>query len=83
MQPYLLAVNLNGMDIDGDRNGRKILYLAEGDREREMLRVIEDSGWIGPVGSDQELRRRDDGVHISDAGLIEVIPWLLDQVAPS
>ena len=44
--------------------------------------MVDYPGWIGPVGSDQELSRRDDGVHISDAGLVEIVPWLLDQVAP-
>lgn len=50
MQPHLLAVNLNGMVAGGDRDGRKILHLAEGDRELALLRIIRDSGWSGPVG---------------------------------
>ena len=50
MQPYLLAVNLNGMEAGGDGKGRKILHLSEGDQELEMMRIIERSGWRGPVG---------------------------------
>lgn len=50
MQPYLYAINLNGMVKDGETSGRKILYLGEGDQELGMLRVIRDSGWNGPVG---------------------------------
>lgn len=50
MQPYLLAVNLNGMEPGGDKKGRKILHLAEGDQELEMMRIIQQSGWQGPVG---------------------------------
>jgi len=50
MQPHLLAVNLNGMIAGGDATGLKILHLGEGDRELELLRVIRDSGWQGPVG---------------------------------
>lgn len=50
MQPHLLAVNLNGMVQDGDKTGKKILTLAEGDRELAMLRIVRDSGWRGPVG---------------------------------
>ena len=50
MQPFVLAVNLNGMETGGDAKGRKILHLGEGDRELEMMRVIEASGWRGPVG---------------------------------
>ena len=45
--------------------------------------MLDYPGWVGPVGSDQELRRRDDGVHISDSGLVEIVPWLLDQVVPA
>jgi quinoprotein glucose dehydrogenase len=50
MQPHLLCVNLNGMVKEGDKQGRKILHLAEGDQELPMLRVIRDSGWFGPLG---------------------------------
>ncbi|MEZ5247465.1 MAG: acyltransferase family protein [Acidimicrobiales bacterium] len=45
--------------------------------------MLDYPGWVGPVGSDQELSRRDDGVHLSDSGLVEIIPWLLDQIIPS
>jgi hypothetical protein len=50
MQPYLLAVNLNGMELGGDARKRKILHIGEGDRELGMMRTIADSGWSGPVG---------------------------------
>ena len=50
MQPYLLAINLNGMVKDGDAQGKKILTLGQGDQELNMMRVIRDSGWRGPVG---------------------------------
>ncbi len=50
MQPLALAVNLNGMEIGGDAKGRKILHLGEGDQEIEMMRIVEASGWRGPVG---------------------------------
>jgi hypothetical protein len=50
MQPYLLCVNLNGMVRDGDKLGKKILHLGEGDQELPMLKVIRDSGWFGAVG---------------------------------
>jgi hypothetical protein len=50
MQPHLLCVNLNGMVKEGDKRGQKILHLAEGDQELTMLKVIRESGWVGPVG---------------------------------
>jgi sugar phosphate isomerase/epimerase len=50
MQPYLLCVNLNGMVMEGERLGRKILPLGQGDQELGMLCVILQSGWQGPIG---------------------------------
>lgn len=50
MQPHLLALNLNGMVRDGDKAGRKIIPLGTGDEELRLLRIINASGWRGPVG---------------------------------
>jgi sugar phosphate isomerase/epimerase len=50
MQPHLLAINLNGMVADGDKVGKKILTLGEGDQDLTLLKTIRDSGWRGPVG---------------------------------
>jgi len=46
MLPYLSAININGMRIEGP----KIITLGEGKRELEMLRIIEKSGYSGPIG---------------------------------
>jgi hypothetical protein len=46
MQPYLLAVNLNGMRPGGP----KILPIGSGSAEQQMLRTILESGWKGPIG---------------------------------
>jgi len=46
MQPYLLAVNINGMKPEGP----KILPVGQGTSESDMLRVVLESGWKGPVG---------------------------------
>lgn len=50
MMPHVTAVNLSGLVPDGDRTGRKILYLGEGSEEIALMRVIARSGWRGPVG---------------------------------
>ncbi len=50
MQPHLLALNLNGMVRDGDKVGKKIIPLGTGDEELRLLRIINASGWRGPVG---------------------------------
>lgn len=46
MLPYLSTININGMRVEGP----KIITLGEGDRELEMLRIIRDSGYSGPIG---------------------------------
>jgi hypothetical protein len=50
LAPFVDTVNLNGMINGGDKTGKKILYLAEGDQELAMMRVIQASGWRGRVG---------------------------------
>ncbi len=50
MQPYLLAINLNGMVKDGEKLGKKILPLGAGDLELELLKQIRASNYRGPIG---------------------------------
>jgi sugar phosphate isomerase/epimerase len=50
MKPHLFAVNINGMVKDGERSGKKILTISEGDQELKMLKALAESGWRGPVG---------------------------------
>ena len=46
MQPFLLAINLNGMKAGAPM----ILPIGEGDREKEMIQSLVESGWKGRVG---------------------------------
>lgn len=46
LQPHLVALNLNGMHL----NGPPIAPIGSGDREKEMIDLIYQSGWHGPVG---------------------------------
>ena len=48
--PKLLALNINGMETDGDRVGKKILVIGQGNRDLECLRIIGESGFRGPIG---------------------------------
>ena len=50
MKPFLFALNLNGMVRDGDKTGKEILPLGQGDLDLSLLKIIRDSGWRGPIG---------------------------------
>jgi sugar phosphate isomerase/epimerase len=49
MQPYLIAVNLNGMKADTTKYPG-VRYIGSDASELEMIRVVESSGWRGPIG---------------------------------
>lgn len=46
IKPYLSAVNLNGMQKDG----QKILPIGEGEYEKEMFQLLKQEGFKGPWG---------------------------------
>jgi hypothetical protein len=50
MKPHLLALSLNGMDPDGPKRGRQILPIGAGKLDLQLLRIIRDSDWRGPIG---------------------------------
>ena len=47
MQPYLLCINLNGMN---DNARPKILPIGSGQHELKMMEAIKRSGYAGPIG---------------------------------
>ncbi len=47
MKPYLLCLNLNGMN---DNAEPKILPIGSGQHDRQLLQIIQDSGYSGPIG---------------------------------
>lgn len=47
MKPFLLCLNLNGMNDDARP---MILGIGKGQHERDMIRVVVDSGYDGPIG---------------------------------
>jgi len=49
MQPYLLAVNLNGMPAD-THTYPQVRFIGTDASELTMMRVIRESGWRGPIG---------------------------------
>lgn len=50
MKPHLLALNLNGMTRNGEQLGKMILPLGQGELDLNLLRTIQESGWLGPIG---------------------------------
>jgi sugar phosphate isomerase/epimerase len=73
MLPHLLALNLNGMVKGGDRAGKKILPLAQGDRDLDLLKAIRDSGYKGPIGI---LGHTDDDAEERLADNLDGLNWL-------
>ncbi|MHB1556073.1 MAG: TIM barrel protein, partial [Isosphaeraceae bacterium] len=77
LKPHLVAINLNGMDPQGDRVGRKILPLGQGSRDLDVLRIVRDSGYRGPIGilghtmDDAEQRLQDN---------LDGLDWLVPQL---
>jgi sugar phosphate isomerase/epimerase len=77
MKPYLLALNLNGMTREGEKLGKQILPLGQGDLDLKLLRIIKDSGWRGPIGilnhtnEDAEARLQDN---------LDGLDWLVAQI---
>jgi len=77
MKPYLLALNLNGMTHDGEAAGKKILPLGRGELDLSLLRIIRDSGWVGPIGI---INHTDEDAETRLLENIEGLEWLLPQL---
>lgn len=50
MQPYLLCLNLNGMETPLPGHPNKILPIGDGQFETEMIRTVIQCGYLGPIG---------------------------------
>jgi len=77
--PHLMAVNLDGMKKDAPM----ILNLGEGDRELEMLRIVRDGGYQGPIGilNHREDRDAEVGLRQNMEGLKKLLHELGDEAA--
>ena len=80
MLPYLFAVNLNGM-IDGGKP--MILTIGTGPRELEMIRIVKNSSFRGPIGILNHNAERDAevGLRGNIEGLKKVLGELGDKEA--
>ncbi len=77
MRPYLLALNLNGMTRYGEQLGQKILPLAQGELDLDLLRAIAQSGWQGPIGI---LNHTDEDAEGRLLDNLEGLQWLKNQL---
>ena len=77
MKPRLLAINIKGMDRDGERRGRKILPLGQGELDLELLRTIVESGYRGPIGI---LGHTEDDARLRLEDNLEGLSWLVKQL---
>jgi hypothetical protein len=70
-------LNLNGTVRNGEQTGRKILPLGQGELDLPLLKIIQESGWHGPIGilnhtdEDAEARLRDN---------LDGLRWLVPQL---
>ncbi len=77
MKPWLLCLNLNGMDIAGDQRGRKILPLGVGTQDVTVLRQIRASGYHGPIGI---LNHTDEDAEGRLLDNLDGLNWLVPQL---
>jgi len=77
MKPYLLALNLNGMTKDGEQTNKKILPLGQGDLDLQLLKIIRDSGYVGPIGI---LNHTDEDAEGRLMDNLDGLDWLVAQL---
>ena len=74
MKPYLLCLNINGMDDAATvaAGSNKILPVGSGKHERDLLKQVKASGYVGPIGildhrneldAEESLRQNLDGLN--------------------
>ena len=77
MKPHLYVVNLNGMVPKGDQIDQKIVPLGAGSLDKDLLKIVLDSGYTGPIGilnhtdHDAEARLQDN---------LDGLDWLVSQL---
>jgi azurin/sugar phosphate isomerase/epimerase len=77
MKPHMLCLNLNGMDIDGEAKGRKILPLGVGTQDVKVLRIVRASGYSGPIGILNHTNEDAEGRLLDN---LDGLKWLIPQL---
>ena len=78
MQPYLLCLNLNGMNPGANP---KILPIGQGQHEREMIKAVVAGGYQGPIGILDHRPELDAEQSLNEnlTGLAELVDELLSE----
>ncbi|MFO0812977.1 MAG: sugar phosphate isomerase/epimerase [Gemmatales bacterium] len=76
--PHLQCVTLNGMDIDGDKHGRKILPLGVGTQDVTVLKQLQASGYKGRVAILGHMHEYDVADRLRDN--LDGLRWLVPQL---
>jgi len=77
MGPHLLVLNLNGMTKDGEKLGKKILPLGQGELDLELLKAVAASGYKGPIGI---LGHTQDDAEARLSDNLDGLDWLVPQL---
>jgi sugar phosphate isomerase/epimerase len=75
IQPYVVAVNVTGMVENG---ADKLMPPGQGDHELAMMRVIQGSGWRGPVGT---IAEQGGDAEVTLGNNLRGIDWLKAELA--
>ena len=83
--PYLLCVNLNGMEVGGVEKGHMIMPLGLGSYDLKMLKEVRASGYTGPLGVMNHTTEWDAKERLADnlAGLKWLVKQLDDGLPPA
>jgi hypothetical protein len=73
IKPHVIAVNVTGMRMEG-----QIIYPSQGDRELDMMRTIQESGWKGPVGV---IAEKGGDAEVTLKNYLKGIDWLAAEIA--
>jgi glucose/arabinose dehydrogenase/cytochrome c2/sugar phosphate isomerase/epimerase len=68
MQAHVVAVNITGMHWDNEH-----VFPSQGDSELEMMRVIQESGWQGPIGI---IAEKGGDAEVTLANYLKGLNWL-------
>jgi sugar phosphate isomerase/epimerase len=75
IRPYVVAVNITGMVVNG---AEKLMPPSQGDHELEMMRIVQDSGWRGPVGT---IAEQGGDAEVTLGNNLRGIDWLKAELA--